>query len=73
MKSVFGGERMNEIIDTYEQFCIVKNRNVLLEQRFTPDGEYTILCKSCTDCHPNACKCVKQFTESLKISKYLQK
>lgn len=64
---------MNEIIDTYEQFCIVKNRNVLLEQRFTTDGDYTVLCKSCADCQPNTCKCVKQFAESLKISKSFQK
>lgn len=64
---------MSEIIDTYEQFCIVKNRNVLLEQRFVPDGDYTILCKSCTDCHAHECKCVSQFAQSLRISKSFQK
>lgn len=64
---------MSNILNTYEQFCKAKNRNVLLEEHITPDGEYIIRCRHREECENGECKCVKQISESIKISKSFQK
>lgn len=64
---------MGDILNTYEQFCKAKNRNVLLEERITSDGEYILQCRHREECENGECKCIKQITKSIKISKSFQK
>lgn len=64
---------MRKAIVTYEQFCVSKNQNVLLEEHHYEDGTYAIHCKHRDVCDDAECRCIRQLQKSLKISKTLQK
>lgn len=41
-----GGNSMQENFETFEQYCIEKQHNVILEEHFLPNGERQIVCRS---------------------------
>ncbi len=64
---------MRKGIETYEQFCVIRNRNVLLEEHHYEDGTCAIFCKHRDTCDDKECKCIRQLTQSRQITKTFQK
>ncbi len=64
---------MRDIFETYEQFCVEQNKNILLEEHFSEGGEYTIRCRHRHECQKEECRCIERLSESIKISKSFQK
>lgn len=56
----------------YEQFCVEQNKNILLEERFSENGECSILCHHRHICQKEGCPYLERLRQSIQISKNLQ-
>lgn len=64
---------MQENFETFEQYCIEKQHNVILEEHFLPNGERQIFCRSKEKCEQTDCSCIQRLHERIKIMNSFQK
>lgn len=50
---------MNDILNTFEQFCKKHNKNVLIKEVFHKDGSLELICTYSDGCD-NDCRCLKR-------------
>lgn len=54
---------MRKVFETYEQFCTEQNKNILLEEHFSENGECSILCHHRHICQKEGCACLERLRE----------
>ncbi len=62
---------MHNVFETYEQFCVEQNKNILLEAHFSESGERTIHCHHRHICQKEDCPCMERLRQSIQIAKNL--
>lgn len=68
-----GGEKLSHPFESYEQFCLEQQKNVIIEEHFMPNGKHFFKCNNKSACSLQKCTALKRLEQQMNKMKTFEK